>query len=194
MLSLPSEAKRKSRPIVSGGVAVSYSTFLFFNPIVMSKPTSLSAPAPAWWRRVYSASGRARRLEYGIYLLVFLLLLYVCWKVWEPYLLSSPAATEMGGERLAVSVLTFAVGFLPYLFATIRRLHDFNQKGVWALCCFVPVFGQIVAIVLTVIEGSHGDNRYGANPKREIFLAEMRKYESLNADADDELPNPQERF
>lgn len=162
----------------------------------MNTQSPLHTPAPAWWQRIYSASGRARRLEYGIYLLVFMILLYILSRFLEAF----AVAAQQNGEPLegmmgvtVVGVITFVCGFLPYLFATIRRLHDFNQKGVWAIICFVPIVGQVAAIVLTVIDGSRHANRYGPNPKHEELLTEMKKYEvALEETVDDELPNPEE--
>lgn len=162
----------------------------------MNTQSSTHAPAPAWWQRIYSASGRARRLEYGIYLLVFMVLLYILFRFLEAFDMAPHRSGDPLGAVIGLGVMsaiTFFCGFLPYLFATIRRLHDFNQKGVWALFCFVPIVGQVAAIVLTVIDGNHRTNRYGPNPKQEEILAEMKKDEEAATDElDDELPNLEE--
>lgn len=166
----------------------------------MNASSPLDNPRPAWWWRVYSSSGRARRLEYGIYLMVFLMLSYMFSRFYASFLVvpqHSGSAPESVIGLAMMGAATFCFGFLPYLFATIRRLHDFNQKGIWALLCFVPVIGQVAAIVLTVIEGNRGTNKYGPNPKTEEMPKEMNKgnhnrsdtHHTNLAETDNELPN-----
>jgi uncharacterized membrane protein YhaH (DUF805 family) len=47
----------------------------------------------------------------------------------------------------------------------IRRLHDTNRRGWWALIGLVPLAGAIVLLVFTVEDSNKGENKYGASPK-----------------------------
>jgi uncharacterized membrane protein YhaH (DUF805 family) len=60
----------------------------------------------------------------------------------------------------------------------VKRLHDFNSSGRWALTILaiphlahalgIPywIFYLLVGATLTVLPGQHGDNRFGPDPSR----------------------------
>lgn len=56
------------------------------------------------------------------------------------------------------------VTFIPNLAVSVRRLHDTNRRGWWLLLYFLPLIGFIWIIVLYCLEGSDGENRFGADP------------------------------
>lgn len=46
-----------------------------------------------------------------------------------------------------------------------KRWHDRNKSAVWVLFAFVPIIGQIWALVeLGFIKGTKGHNRFGPDP------------------------------
>ncbi|HBC0832915.1 TPA: DUF805 domain-containing protein, partial [Escherichia coli] len=47
----------------------------------------------------------------------------------------------------------------------VRRLHDTDRSGAWALLYLVPVIGWLVLFVFACLEGNSGSNRYGNDPK-----------------------------
>jgi len=51
--------------------------------------------------------------------------------------------------------------FLLGLSLTIRRLHDQDKSGFWYFIGFVPFIGGIWLLVLMVMEGTPGPNRFG---------------------------------
>jgi uncharacterized membrane protein YhaH (DUF805 family) len=53
---------------------------------------------------------------------------------------------------------------LPSLGVEIRRLHDIDKSGWWILIGFVPVIGGIWLLVLLVMAGTPGANRFGPAP------------------------------
>jgi uncharacterized membrane protein YhaH (DUF805 family) len=53
----------------------------------------------------------------------------------------------------------------PGIAVSIRRLHDTNRSGWWALIGLVPIVGAIVLLVFMAQEGQPGSNQYGPNPK-----------------------------
>ncbi|MBC1032882.1 DUF805 domain-containing protein, partial [Escherichia coli] len=47
----------------------------------------------------------------------------------------------------------------------VRRLHDTDRSGAWALLYLVPIIGWLVLFVFACLEGNSGSNRYGNDPK-----------------------------
>lgn len=120
--------------------------------------------AIGWYFEVFRKyavfSGRARRKEYWFFVLFNLLaslLLGVVDGAVGTYNASS-------GYGLLSGVYILAT-FLPGLAVTVRRYHDINRSGWWALIWFVPLVGLIVHIVFTVKDSKPGANQYGPNPK-----------------------------
>jgi uncharacterized membrane protein YhaH (DUF805 family) len=46
----------------------------------------------------------------------------------------------------------------------IRRLHDINLSGYFYLMQFIPLIGMAIFLLLMLIKGTEGPNRYGPNP------------------------------
>jgi uncharacterized membrane protein YhaH (DUF805 family) len=65
----------------------------------------------------------------------------------------------------AIAVLLYVVAaiaaFLISISLTIRRLHDQDKSGFWYFIVFVPFIGGIWLLVLTLLEGTRGPNRFG---------------------------------
>ena len=55
--------------------------------------------------------------------------------------------------------------FIPNLAVAVRRLHDQDKSGWWILIGFIPLIGGIWLLVLYFIDGTHGPNRFGPDPK-----------------------------
>lgn len=59
-------------------------------------------------------------------------------------------------------VLAAVVWFIGLI---VRRLHDADHSGWWALLAFVPVVNFLLMLYLLVVPGTPGANRFGApNP------------------------------
>jgi len=99
-------------------------------------------------------SGRARRTEYWMFLLVSFIISLVIQFV--EYILGSSGIL---GAVYGLAVL------LPSLAVSVRRLHDIGRSGWWLLIGLVPVVGVIVLIVFAVQDSQPGANAYGPNPK-----------------------------
>ncbi|KUO14474.1 DUF805 domain-containing protein [Streptomyces dysideae] len=98
-------------------------------------------------------SGRARRKEYWMYTLFYLIFDIVLSAV--GFAIDFPAITAV----FAVALL------LPSLAVTVRRLHDTGRTGWWILIGIVPLVGLIVMLVFLCSDGQPGQNKYGPNPK-----------------------------
>ncbi|PCS23395.1 DUF805 domain-containing protein [Candidatus Enterovibrio escicola] len=104
--------------------------------------------------------GRVRRKEYWMFIMfnmLFSTILSQLDKIIGTY------HPELGFGTLSV-IYGIAV-FLPTLSVTVRRLHDYDYVGWWALLGLVP-FGVILLLILHAREGTKGDNRFGSDPKR----------------------------
>ena len=87
-----------------------------------------------------------------------------------------------------LSGLFMVATFVPSLAVTVRRLHDTDRSGWWMLVGIIPyaflmaaiatgnlamvglvgtvaLVGAIVLLVLTVLDGTKGPNRFGPDPK-----------------------------
>lgn len=50
------------------------------------------------------------------------------------------------------------------LMLLVRRFHDIDRTGWWALSVFIPFFIPLGVVILGCLRGSDGTNRYGAAP------------------------------
>jgi uncharacterized membrane protein YhaH (DUF805 family) len=90
-------------------------------------------------------NGRASRSEYWWFIL-FVVIVDVITHAIHPYL-------------YGIAALIF---LCPSICVMIRRLHDDDMSGWWALLSLVPI-ANLVLIYFMIIEGTKGPNRFG-NP------------------------------
>ncbi len=62
------------------------------------------------------------------------------------------------------TMLWTLINLLPGLSLLVRRLHDTDRSGWWALILFVPLIGVIVLLVWLCSKGTSGVNRFGRDP------------------------------
>lgn len=48
----------------------------------------------------------------------------------------------------------------------VRRLHDAGRSGWWLVLIFVPYIATVAHLVIGLLPGSAGDNRFGPRPDR----------------------------
>ena len=110
--------------------------------------------------------GRARRREYWSFYVVSLLVVFVAMLV-DQYVVNpnflnmTPEEAKGGGFLTAISGLALMV---PHIAVTIRRLHDTDRSGWWALLGLIPI-ANIALLVFMFIQGTVGSNRFGPDPK-----------------------------
>src|SRR5947209_2955356 len=109
-------------------------------------------------------SGRARRMEYWMFVLFNIIILIVLALI--DYLtgtFSPRAGVGLLGGLYSLVVL------VPSLAVTVRRLHDTGRTGWWILIGLIPVIGNIVLLIFMVLDSEPGANEYGPNPKVEGY-------------------------
>ena len=55
----------------------------------------------------------------------------------------------------------FALCLFCLMSLIVRRFHDMNGSGWWALLFFIPLFNLILLIYLFIYPGTEGENSYG---------------------------------
>ena len=128
-------------------------------------------------------SGRATRSEYWWFALFYFLVAFVLAFVFILFaggmsfmVPGSNAGAGMGvfGMIIAVVAVVFVLGMLlPTIAVSVRRYHDINLSGWWYLAVFlvslVPVLslvGTIAFVVVGLIKGTDGPNKFGPDPKK----------------------------
>ena len=113
---------------------------------------------PLWKYAIFS--GRARRMEYWLFVLFYFIGNVVATVVDALFGLSLNVEHGTGLLRPIWDVAML----LPWLAVAVRRLHDTDRSGWWTLLIFIPIFGWLVLIVFHCIRGDAGTNRFGLDP------------------------------
>ncbi len=104
-------------------------------------------------------SGRARRKEYWMFIL-FYSLFAIAAGIIDAIIMAS------AGIYFTPLLTLFSLAMIiPSLAISVRRMHDISKSGAMILIPFVPIIGTIWYLILTVTEGTVGDNQYGPDPK-----------------------------
>ena len=97
------------------------------------------------------------------------------------YVLGEVCITDFFPEFV---ILLAALATLPFflfsLTVQIRRWHDRNKSGWWALLNLVPVIGQLwILIECGLLRGTIGENRFGRDPvfSREELLQVLAEHQ-----------------
>lgn len=119
----------------------------------------------AFWSNYRNFKGRARRSEYW-FIQLFLVATNLAAAVIDLALMDGDVDRFIanGGGGI-VGLIWILATIVPALAVLIRRLHDTNRSGWWALIGLVPIVGTIVILVFTVKDSDQGKNRFGASPK-----------------------------
>lgn len=97
-------------------------------------------------------NGRARRKEYWMFMLFYLIISILVGFLDEMIFNTSEGNVGIFG------LILYLVLLIPYLAVTIRRMHDVGKSGWY---CLIPIYNLILALT----EGEKGFNEYGPDPK-----------------------------
>ena len=107
-------------------------------------------------------NGRARRKEYWMFTLFFLLFALLAGFVIG---ILSAVGETVAMIAIILAVVWYLAHLVPSLAVTVRRLHDTGKSGWFYLLALIPYIGGLIIFIFTVIEGDKGDNKYGPDPK-----------------------------
>lgn len=110
-------------------------------------------------RNYLGFSGRARRKEYWMFILVNFVLSAVLG------ILDSMLGLKIFGDKALLTTVYGIVIFLPWWAVQFRRLHDTDRSAWWLLLLVIPVIGWLVILAFNCQAGTVGNNRYGPSPK-----------------------------
>ena len=134
------------------------------------------------FRRYAEFSGRSRRMEFWMFALLTFIVELICFALmfaggFNLMTMSDPTAVPeapgvlfwLGAGLLAIYVLA---ALIPSIAVTVRRLHDRDMSGWWYLgvivASLIPILNIVAAIgflVLMLLPGTAGPNRFGPDPK-----------------------------
>lgn len=111
-------------------------------------------------QRYADFTGRSRRMEYWMFVLGL-----ICASIITTII---DGILGMGGMIAGVygplTTLLFLGTLVPSIACVVRRLHDQNKSGWFALLGLIPL-ANLVLLVFMFLEGTKGDNQYGPDPK-----------------------------
>lgn len=122
------------------------------------------------WREYFMLQGRANRAEYWlaylmncvILLLISGLILVIGLLVFKDFLVEKNELMLILLGLDGVLVVLYCIAtVIPYITMTVRRLHDINASGWFILLIFIPYIGDFTLLILNLIRGTQGENRYG---------------------------------
>ena len=104
--------------------------------------------------------GRARRKEYWFFVLFYLIIYFVL-----TFIDGMTGSFSMEAGVGMLSGIFMLAMIVPSISVLVRRLHDTDRSGWWWWILLVPIIGAIWLFVLTVLDGTSGQNQYGSDPK-----------------------------
>jgi uncharacterized membrane protein YhaH (DUF805 family) len=129
--------------------------------VIMSFPEAVKS----FWSRYTMFKGRSRRSEYW-FIQLFLILTNLAAAAIDLALMNGDVDRFIanGGGGI-LGLIWILVTILPALAVLVRRLHDTNRSGWWALIGLVPLVGGVVLFVFSVLDSTAGENQYGTPVK-----------------------------
>lgn len=78
-------------------------------------------------------------------------------------ILASIVDKDVIGYPMLQVIVALAL-IIPTVAVAVRRLHDADRSGFWLLIVFVPLIGGVALLIWFCLQGTAGDNRFGAAP------------------------------
>lgn len=108
-------------------------------------------------QEVLSIDGRMNRQPYIYMTLLFYfvpsILFWLCWVLF---------GFSYFGRIMSIMIQTLII--ITNLTFSVRRLHDLGKSGLWYVVIAVPLVNFILVMLLILIKGNAGPNKYGPDP------------------------------
>ena len=111
-------------------------------------------------------SGRARRKEYWMFIVVNTIILAVLYGIMFSSIDSYTG--EMSGTGFAALIIIGIYSLatiIPNIAVTVRRFQDQDRSGWMILLSFIPFVGGLILFIFMCLDGTRGENRFGLDPK-----------------------------
>ena len=106
-------------------------------------------------QKIFSLNGRLNRKPYFFGNLALGLISFIFKSIME----NSPGIlTSILGFIVGVAIIIGSVSLI------VRRLHDLDKGGLWALIMLIPIVDFIFSLYLLFAKGTDGYNRFGEDP------------------------------
>jgi uncharacterized membrane protein YhaH (DUF805 family) len=116
------------------------------------------------YKKYFVIKGRASKKQYWMFCL------WYCVIIFALALFGTLSGTFFGdtNEELGYTgVLTYVfhfVSLIPILTLSARRMHDLDKSGWYIFVNCIPLVGGIWFLVLMLMPGTEGENRFGPKP------------------------------
>jgi uncharacterized membrane protein YhaH (DUF805 family) len=136
---------------------------------VPGSPPSIPQFGPDYLHEFLSSNGRLNRFPYFVRVSILYALqkvLLMLFPLRNLALESASSSIEFIG-RLSGLILADVIAIAAIVFMilqVIKRLHDMNHSGWYALLGAVPIFNIALGLFLTLMKGTVGPNRFGDDP------------------------------
>ena len=123
------------------------------------------------WRLYANFSGRSRRSEYFVFILVrYGVMFALAFAVGGIGTMMERSGGEqmrapVGGMAIIVLGVYFLATIVPGWSITVRRLHDQGKSFKWLFLTFVPYIGVIASLIFGFWPGDDFENDYGPDPR-----------------------------
>lgn len=144
---------------------------LFGSRPATAKASEVPTDHMAWMllplKRYAQFEGRSSRKEFWMFLLGVNLVNLV-------WIVLAAAGTDEYGDTTALGnmafgfiALTLLAVLVPMIAVQVRRFHDQDRSGWFALLNLIPYAGVLIVLGFMLVEGTRGSNRYGPDPRGE---------------------------
>ena len=114
-------------------------------------------------------SGRARRKEYWMFSLVYVIVLTGCTVLdnvlGTVFMMDAGPLGEISMGYGWAYTICGLLHFIPALALGVRRLHDLGKSGWFYLILLIPFIGVAWLLIIFCFEGKKEDNKWGPDPK-----------------------------
>lgn len=115
-------------------------------------------------RRYAQFTGRSGRKEFWLFLLAVNLVAAALAIVWTADTNFIGYTGTIGNMAFAILIIGFLAILVPYLAVQVRRFHDQDRSGWFALLNLIPYIGPFIVLVMMALPETEGANQYGPDP------------------------------
>lgn len=144
---------------------------------MIDEPSMFSYFIQSITRKYFTIKGRANRKEFWSFVLFNILFsalggfLVVLFGSFAGNHLDYSAGLPILNSLMAILIIYSLYTIIPNITLSIRSLHDLNITGWGILLFMIPLVNVIMFVILLVIPGSDGKNKYDDNDDLDDLLA-----------------------